>query len=222
VRINKQGDFGMNQENEISEITHRRLRFQDTAILAPVMKNSAKHLEGFIDWGRTVRGWSFKTVQDFVSQHMKDELPRQHFLFFNKQNELVGFGSLAPMPDPFDVQVALWVADGHHGKGIGPRIVSTLEWYAFLVFGYSRCFYQHDSQNRASMRLPQKLGYKYSHDFDSVVTAKDESGYWLSWVKERNPELPPGLLQGEDIMKWTDPSFSEQMLLNSANLPLHK
>ena len=72
------------------------------------------------------------------------------------------------------------------------------------------------------MRLPQKLGYKYSNDFDSVVTAKDESGYWLSWVKERNPELPPGLLQGEDVMKWTDPSFSKQMLLNSANLRLYK
>lgn len=179
-------------------LTHRRIRPSDTLALSQVIRRSHKHLKGYIGWAQYAGEWNFKQIQRFVSQHVKDEFPREHFLFFIGK-QIVGMGSLAPMPHPLDIQVALWVAGGFPGAGIGPRIASTMEWYAFEVYGYSHLYYQHDASNEASKRLPQKLGFRFSHTFDVEIGAENETGYWFSWVKDRPDDLPPGILQGADV-----------------------
>jgi RimJ/RimL family protein N-acetyltransferase len=111
------------------------------------------------------------------------------------------------MGNPRDVQVALWVALGHEGRGIGKWIVTVLEWYAFYVFGYDHVYYQHDSSNRKSGILPKKLGYNYSHSFESERTAMKESGFWFSWKKQRPQGLSPGLIDTGDWRKWEEISL---------------
>jgi RimJ/RimL family protein N-acetyltransferase len=111
---------------------------------------------------------------------------------------------LAPVDDPGAVQIALWVAKGFEGKGIGTRIAATMEQYAFEVFGYSRLYYQHDALNESSKRLPQKLGYRFSHTFEEDITAEDETGFWMSWVKDRPIDLEPGLLQGAPMEQFNE------------------
>jgi len=187
-----------NHEGFNYPLTHRRIRPNDTLALSKVLKHSAQHLSGYIEWAQYAKHWSFRQVQLFVNQHVKDEFPREHFLFFIG-DEIVGMGSLAPMPHPLDIQISLWVAHGFHGHGIGPRIASTIEWYAFEVYGYAHLYYQHDATNESSKRLPQKLGYRFSHSFDTKVSASNESGFWYSWKKDRPEDLPIGILQGADI-----------------------
>lgn len=179
-------------------LTHRRIRQSDTLPLSRVIKRSHKHLQGYIGWAQYAGLWDFRQIARFVNEHVHDEFPREHFLFFIG-NEIVGMGSLVPMPDPLATQIALWVAEGYHGHGIGPRIASTMEWYAFEVYGYSHLYYQHDASNEASKRLPQKLGFRFSHTFDDQIHALNETGFWFSWVKDRPEDLPPGILQGADI-----------------------
>jgi RimJ/RimL family protein N-acetyltransferase len=179
-------------------LTYRRIRPSDTLALSHVIRKSHKHLRGYIGWAQYAGKWDFKQIQTFVNQHVNDEFPREHFLF-DIGEHIVGMGSLAPMPHLLDIQIALWVAEGFHGHGIGSRIASTLEMYAFEVAGYSHLYYQHDASNEASKRLPQKLGYTFSHTFDERINAKEETGFWFSWVKDRPDDLPPGILQGADI-----------------------
>jgi len=127
----------------------RMLKQTDAFYLYPVMKKSAFNLSGFIGWAEYAPGWTYKQVTKFVRDHIKSELPRFH-LIFTIGREVVGFGSLAPMPDSRSIQVSLWVASSHQRKGIGDWIVHVLEWYAFNVFGYDYVYYQYDSQNRKS------------------------------------------------------------------------
>jgi RimJ/RimL family protein N-acetyltransferase len=184
----------------------RFLKEGDQQILYPVMKRSAKTLMGFIGWAKYAPSWDFKTVTQFVNNHLNDEWPRFH-LVFSIGKQVVGFGSIAPMPNPREVQVALWVALGWEKRGIGSWITTVLEWYAFHVFGYDSVYYQHDSANRSSAKLPQKLGFTFSNVFEEVKTAKGESGLWYSWKKGRPQGLKPGFIDTGDWGNWGESRF---------------
>ena len=190
----------------------RILKSSDAFHLYPVMKRSANNLKGHINWAKYAPSWNFKTVQKFVNDHLKDDFPRFH-LIFTIGYEVVGFGSLAPMPHPRDIQVALWTASGHEGRGIGSWIVTVLEWYAFNVFGYDNVYYQHDAYNRRSGNLPQRLGYKYSHSFDDIKHGTRDSGLWMSWVKQRPQGLPPGAIDTGTLENWAGYSFPWKCLI---------
>lgn len=182
-------------------ITFRQIEMSDTSRLSKVMKRSAKAIRGYVQWGSTVNEWNFKQVQQFVADHVKDEWPRFHLLFFAGK-EIVGFGSIAPMEDPRTAQVALWVAMGHQGKGIGKWIALVMEWYAFNIFGFDSFFYQFDSSNKKSHALPIWLGYEYSHSFEQAVEAEDESGVWHSYVKHKPEGTAPGFIDTGDYGNW--------------------
>ena len=190
----------------------RLIQQGDAQHLYPVMKRSAKSLNGYIGWAKYAPEWDFKTVASFVNDHVKDELPRWHLLF-TIGREVVGFGSLAPMEHDRDVQVSLWVGLGHEGNGIGKWIVQILEFYAFHVFGYDYLYYQHDATNRKSGALPRKLGFTYSHSFDTQINAKKESGFWFSWIKQRPEGLPPGIIDTGDWDKWSQITFPWKSLI---------
>lgn len=179
-------------------LMHRWIKKSDTLEMARVIRSSAHHLKGFISWAKYANTWDFKQIQRFVNDHADPEPPRMHLVFLLGKR-IVGMGSLAPMDKMNEVQISLWVAEGFHGKGIGTRIARTMEMYAFEVWGYSKLYYQCDASNEQSKKLPQKLGFRYSHTFNEEITAQNESGYWFSFVKERPDDLPPAILQGADI-----------------------
>jgi RimJ/RimL family protein N-acetyltransferase len=185
-------------------LTCRPLKISDTALLAPVMKKSAPYIKGYISWGTYASRWTFADVQRFVSDRVNDDFPRFHLLFFIG-NKAVALGSLAPMPSPLDIQISLVVFHPYQGIGLGKRVVKTLEWYAFEVWGYQKLFYQYDATNKNSQKLANFMGFEFSHSFDDIVSAEKESGLWFSHVKERPEDLPDGVFQGADIEYWTQP-----------------
>lgn len=190
----------------------RVLRSGDAQYLYPVMKRSAKNLKGYIGWAKNVSSWDFKTVAAFVNDLVNDDFPRFH-LIFTIGREVVGFGSLAPMDNPRDIQVAIWVGLGHERRGIGQWIVTVLEWYAFHVFGFDHVFYQHDATNANSGKLPQRLGYRWSHHFEDSKHAMKDSGLWYSWVKDRPEGLPDGFIDTGDWGNWPDVTFPWKSLI---------
>ena len=118
-------------------------------------------------------------------------------------------GSIAPFDitkNPLDVQLFIWVGSPYQNKGIGTRIVATLEWYVFEVWGFPRLFYFHELTNRASERLSKKSGYQkydpYMIQYPNYVNKYPV--LWCTWVKYRNPSLAPGIFQGIPIEKFTE------------------
>lgn len=179
----------------------RELKKTDSKVLYPVMKANAPHLKGYIGWAKYAPSWDFKAVQQFVNDHVNDEWPRFH-LIFSIGKKVVGFGSLAPMDNPRDIQVALWVAKEFEGQGVGKWIVTQLEWYAFYIYGYDNVYYQHDASNRRSGKLPSILGYKFDHAFDVEITAQKETGFWYSWKKKKPKGIPPGVIDTGTLENW--------------------
>jgi RimJ/RimL family protein N-acetyltransferase len=165
---------------------------------------SHKHLRGFIGWAKYARSWNGQTIGKFVDDHINDPLPNQHFIF-RIGSEVVGVGSLVKSYTQTDCQIALWVTAGYQGKGIGKQILNTLEAVAFEIWGFTRFFFENDARNESSKKLPQKCGFAFSHTFDTKKNAQGESGFWMSWVKYRPNDLPPGILQGRDIDDFTNP-----------------
>jgi len=190
----------------------RVIKSTDAPLLYPVMKKSAKHLRGYIDWAKYSPSWDIEDVQKFVKDHVESEWPRFH-LIFTIGYEVVGFGSLAPVDRDRSCQVALWVGVDHKKRGIGAWIVQVLEWYAFHVFGYDHVYYQYDSSNRKSGSLPRQLGYTYSHDFNDEVHAKNETGYWFSFKKARPKNLPPGAIDTGSLDNWDGVTFPWKSLI---------
>lgn len=190
----------------------RVLKKSDSKVLYPVMKANAEHLKGYIGWAKYAPSWDFKTVQQFVNDHVDDDWPRFH-LIFSIGKKVVGFGSLAPMDNPREIQVALWVAKEFEGKGIGKWIVTVLEWYAFNVFGYDHVYYQHDANNRRSGRLPSMLGYSFSHSFEEEKSGTKESGFWYSWKKRKPDGIPPGAIDTGRLDNWDGVTFPWKSLI---------
>jgi RimJ/RimL family protein N-acetyltransferase len=190
----------------------RLLKSTDAPLLYPVMKRSARNLSGFISWAKYAPSWDIATVQKFVLDHVNSKFPRFH-LIFTIGYEIVGFGSLAPMPDKRSVQVALWTAEGFERKGIGSWIVNVLEWYAFYVFGFDACYYQHDVANRQSGRLAYRNGFRFSHSFTEAPTAWRELGYWVSYKKPKPKNTPPGYIDTGTLKNWDGITFPWKCLI---------
>jgi RimJ/RimL family protein N-acetyltransferase len=123
--------------------------------------------------------------------------------------EPVAFGSLAPMNSPYDAQVSLAVFYPHQGKGIGKRVVKTLEWYAFTVWGFHNLYYQADDSNVNSKKLAEFCGFTFSHTFEQQIDAEMESGLWSSYKKKRDSSYPDGAFQGADLEYWGMPRDEE-------------
>lgn len=141
-------------------------------------------------------------ISRFMDDHINDPLPNQHFLFVIGE-EVVGMGSLIRAYTPHDAQIALWVTHGYQGKGIGKRIVETLKYVAFNVWGFEVLYYEHDALNEFSKRLPQSCGFTFSHSRDLEKTADQESGLWFSWYMNRPKGLPDAILQGRPMEDFT-------------------
>lgn len=173
----------------------RRIQPGDAVEFQRIIKDSRKHLEGYIGWAEQSARWSFRNINQFVMDHVNAELPREHFVF-TIGPQIVALGSLAPMPDPMTIQVALFVRNGFTGKGIAKSVTLSLENYAFEVVGYLSVYYNFDHSNSASAAVPKALGYQYVDVLEIPKSSKGETGIWLSYKKDRDENLPPGILQG--------------------------
>jgi RimJ/RimL family protein N-acetyltransferase len=165
---------------------------------------SHKQLRGWIGWAKYSRSWDTRTVNRFINDHINDPLPNQHFVYLIG-GEVVGMGSLVGCYTPYDAQVALWIVPRFQGKGLGKAIVDTLEYVAFNVWGFETLYYEHDSQNEISKKLPRKCGFKLSHTRDIEKSAEKESGFWFSWKKDRPKGLPDAIIQGRPVEDFTTP-----------------
>ena len=166
---------------------------QDTFAIWNLLLKSVRSHYQFTPWGPYVSNWNLRDAQQFVADHIEMEERRDSFVFLIGK-EIVGMGSVAPLANPIDVQISLWVGEPFQGKGIGPRIVATIEWYVFEVWGFPRLIYYHEAANLASFQLPQKCKFERANPFIKFDGnyLNNELVPWCIWVKWRNPNLQIG------------------------------
>lgn len=161
----------------------KRLRPEHALALQKALNRGSEHIAGYFAWAETADKWNTKSALFWIQAQLRQGLPSEHFAFFLGK-DLVGMGSLRPNGHPRHVQMAYWVAKGYLHQGIGESIARTIEVMALKHRPYQFIYINHDSYNRKSGEIPQRLGYKLAGTFDSPIHAKMESGFWYSWVKE--------------------------------------
>ena len=185
----------------------RRPQLSDTMQIWNLLKNSVESLRPFTPWGKYINRWGLGQAKRFVEDHIKIEDRSESFVFLIA-GKIVGMGSIMPFHIsgyPFDVQVALWVGAPYQNMGLGARIVATLEWYVFEVWGFPRLYYFHELTNESSMQLPQKCNFEREDPFiiSNYNYVDSDPVPWCIWVKYRDPSLPPGIFQGTPIEEFT-------------------
>lgn len=161
----------------------KRLRPEHALALQKALNRGTEHIAGYFAWAERASNWNTKQTLFWIQAQLREEMPAEHFAFF-LGNDLVGMGSLRPYGHPRYVQMAYWVATGYLHQGIGESIARTIQAMALKHRPYQYIYINHDSSNRKSGAIPQRLGYKFVETFDSPIHAKLESGFWFSWVKE--------------------------------------
>ena len=169
------------------------LSLKDTLSLARALQKNQKHLEAFLPMFNRHDSRGLADVQRLITRMLAEAYPAQHFVF-TYRGKVCGLASTLPISRNFrEVQLRYMVFEGFTGQGLATRIAATLELYAFNVWDYERVFIEMDSHNRASMRVPQKLGYEFLGAKEGPLTGNEATGFWYSYVKE-NPlrEDPAG------------------------------
>lgn len=161
----------------------KRLRPEHAVALQKALNTGTDHIAGYFAWAETAGSWNTKKALFWIQAQLRDGFPSEHFAFFLGK-DLVGMGSLRPYGHPRHVQMAYWVAKGYLHQGIGESIARTIQAMALIHRPYQFIYINHDSSNRKSGAIPQRLGYRFVDTFDSPIQARLESGFWYSWVKE--------------------------------------
>jgi RimJ/RimL family protein N-acetyltransferase len=184
----------------------RPLKITDARILAPVLKANAASIRTYLSAYQHADRWYLKDSQKFVSSCVNDDYPRFHYLFLIGK-EPVGLASLYEYGDGInEVQVVLAVFGHHQGRGIGKTMAVTLKHLAFDVWGFNRLWWLVDATNRPSIALANHIGCEFDRSWVSEAKhAENESGLWFAMTVDRDPSLPPGILQGAPIQYWNTP-----------------
>jgi RimJ/RimL family protein N-acetyltransferase len=161
----------------------RRLKPEYARDLQRALKTGTEHIAGYFSWAIGAESWNTKKSLFWIQAQLREPLPSEHFAFY-LGSELVGIGSLRPHGHYRSVQMAYWVSNKIKGQGIGKTIAKTMENLAIRHRPYQYIYIDHDSSNRSSAKIPQKLGYKFVGTFESEIHARKETGLWYSHVKE--------------------------------------
>ena len=134
----------------------------DAPALARTLSASDAHLRAFTPWvvdGR-VPGAS---LEERLAKHAADFSAGTEWvygMFSPDDTEVLGGCGLYPRVGPGAVEIGYWLAASHTGRGLATRAAETLTRVAFDVLRVDRIEIRCDRANVASVRIPERLGYR--------------------------------------------------------------
>jgi RimJ/RimL family protein N-acetyltransferase len=147
---------------ELADLTLRPWTPDDASSLARTLAASDAHLRAFTPWvvdGR-VPGMS---LADRLTKHAVDFAAGHEWvygMFSTDDRDVLGGCGLYPRVGPNAVEIGYWLAVNHTGRGLATRAADALTRVAFDVLGVDRIEIRCDRRNAASVRVPERLGYR--------------------------------------------------------------
>ena len=147
---------------ERADFTLRPWAPTDAPSLARTLSASDAHLRAFTPWvvdGR-VPGVS---LEDRLAKHAADFAAGAEWvygMFSPDGRDILGGCGLYPRVGPGAVEIGYWLAVDHTGRGLATQAADALTRVAFDVLRVERIEIRCDRQNAASVRIPERLGYR--------------------------------------------------------------
>lgn len=140
----------------------------DASLLQAALAASDAHLREWTPWvvdGR-VPGLS---LAERVARHAAQFVAGEEWvygLFTTDESQVLGGCGLYPRIGPRAIEIGYWLAVGQTGRGLATRAAEALTRVAFTDPDIDHVEIRCDRRNLASMRVPERLGYRAS-DIDT-------------------------------------------------------
>ena len=147
---------------DLTDFILRPWTADDAPSLARTLAASDAHLRAFTPWvvdGR-VPGMS---LADRLAKHAADFATGTEWvygMFSPDGREVLGGCGLYPRVGPGGVEIGYWLAVNQTGRGLATRAAEALTQVAFDVLRVDRIEIRCDRANAASVRIPERLGYR--------------------------------------------------------------
>ena len=155
----------------LADFTMRPWTPDDALSLARALTASDAHHRAYTPWvvdGR-VPGVS---LADRLAKHAADFAAGTEWvygLFSSDGRDVLGGCGLYPRVGPGAVEIGYWLAVNHTGRGLATRAADALTRVAFDVLGVDRIEIRCDRRNAASVRIPERLGYRLADATEAPV-----------------------------------------------------
>ena len=162
----------------------RQARVEDAALLAAAVAANLDHLVPWMPWASAATA----TVQS-QRQRLADVQVRweqgtafEYLAVSPATGEHLGNFGLERRAGPGALDIGYWLAGAATGHGYATAAARALTDIALGLPGIERVEIHCDQANRASRRIPERLGYQLDRIVPHEVTAPGESGQRMIWV----------------------------------------
>jgi RimJ/RimL family protein N-acetyltransferase len=170
----------------VDELTIRRYRSSDVALLHDAIIESTEHLKPWMAWisfeplslpdrTRLLESWSrqWDNGEDFLMAVFVED-------------ELVASTGLHPRGGLDVVEIGYWVRARNVKQAVATRVVKALTSIAFETWAHiDRVEIHIDANNMGSVRVAERSGFVLSGSEERAPQAPGESGRLLHWKKDR-------------------------------------
>ena len=173
----------------VDELTIRRYRSSDVALLHDAIIESTEHLKPWMAWisieplslpdrTRLLESWSRQW------DHCEDFL-----MGVFVEDELVASTGLHPRGGLDVVEIGYWVRARNVKQAVATRVVKALTSIAFETWAHiDRVEIHIDANNMGSVRVAERSGFVLSGSEERAPQAPGESGRLLHWKKDRTAD----------------------------------
>ena len=147
---------------DLAHCTLRAWRESDAPALATTLAANDAHLRAWTPWvvdGR-VPGQSLEVR---LARHADDFVAGREWvygIFSRDETEVLGGCGLYARVGPTALEIGYWLSAGSTGRGLATQSASALTALAFSNPDIDRIEIHCDPRNAASVRIPQRLGYR--------------------------------------------------------------
>jgi RimJ/RimL family protein N-acetyltransferase len=166
------------------QLVVRRWRSEDVPRLHEAVIESLDHLRPWMPWVAK-EPLSLRERTELVESWARlwDAGDRMCGMFVD--DEVVGGCGLHQRIGPGGQEIGYWVRVDRTGRGYATGAARALTDMAFTMTGITHTEIHHDVANRASGRVPARLGYTLVHDVAHPVEAPGETGTQRIWRMRR-------------------------------------
>lgn len=160
----------------------RRARVADAAQLKDAVDRSLEHLRPWMPW----------IAQEPTTLAQREELLEQwdarwragteYQYVIEVDGRVAGACGLMTRVGPGALEIGYWVSADMAGRGMATAAASALTHAGLVLDGIGRIVIFHDEANRASGRVPAKLGYVRAGKKFVEPQAPGETGVHVRWV----------------------------------------
>jgi ribosomal-protein-serine acetyltransferase len=138
----------------------RRWRAADAELCLRLVFESLDHLRPWMPWATV--DYDLAAAQDFVRRCEADWAAGTAFNYLiSSHGQPAGAAGLHARIDPGGLEIGYWVHPAHTGHGVATGAAGALTAAALALPGVDHVEIHHDQLNRASERVPAKLGYTH-------------------------------------------------------------